>query len=148
MLRWRTDWTKLFSPGGPVSKIAEICWGWISVRSTRYGQNGWSAPSHTGFSICFAASVVVACKFLQHGKSPHPFGFCGCGPCCFCACIGHCDSCVFAGAVGAPRTQWLLITNHAVMDVATTRDRRILETWFTRVRKSNPFLWQRQMSWR
>jgi len=132
MLRWRTDWTKLFSPGGPVSKIAEICWGWISATSMTCGKNRWTPSSHTGFATILAAIRVVACKFLQHGKSPHPFPFWGCEECCFAACIGHCElTFVFDGTAGAARTQWLLSTNHAAIDVATTRGRKICEAWLT-----------------
>ena len=91
MLRCNTNSAKLVSPGGPVSRQNEICAVSPLVSPAIGEKNVISAPSQTGLETNFVATVGAACKFLQHGKSPHPLFFPRCGECCFCACIGHCE---------------------------------------------------------
>ena len=47
-----------------------------------------NVPSQDGLATCFTATLTVAFKFPQHGRSAQFFSFCGCEDCCF-ACIGQ-----------------------------------------------------------
>lgn len=119
MLRCKTDSVKLFVPGGPVPRIGlSFCARRPSNGPTRAAKFSGAASKQIGFVNAVAFVGMEANRFLQHGRSPQPFFFCGCGARLAAACIGHSSEAVAtvdgdeSESIAAANEQWLVATSH------------------------------------